>query len=86
MIKVFTTNSNGKIEITPAELEELLKQAYAEGYEKSQLESNQSLTPYYNPLRYDYDSPTALPHTYNIKTENDLKDKLEKTNIGVYKK
>ena len=32
MIKVFTTNKNGKIELTPDELKTILDEAYWEGY------------------------------------------------------
>lgn len=32
MIKIFTTNKNGKIELTKEELKELLNEAYWDGY------------------------------------------------------
>lgn len=44
LIKVFTKNSNGKIEITPDELKKILDEAYWEGYK-----SNTSLWTYNSP-------------------------------------
>ncbi len=38
MVKVFTTNSNGKIEFTKEELEKLLNEVWQDGYD-----SNKSL-------------------------------------------
>ena len=32
MVKVFTTNSNGKIEFTKAELEKVLNEVWRDGY------------------------------------------------------
>ena len=47
MIKVFTTNKNGKIELTKDELKELLDEAYWEGYN--------------NNNTYTYHSPSIVP-------------------------
>ena len=79
MVKVFTTNQSGKIELTPAELEELLKQAYSEGYDICEINHNTHFftTP---------SSPTVKPYTYNIRTENDLFNNLKRESEGVYKK
>ena len=43
MVKVFETNKNGKNEITRAELESMLNEAWTEGYNKGKENS----TPYY---------------------------------------
>lgn len=52
-IKVFTPNANGKIEFTPAELEKLLNDTYAEGQRNCNCGSNITwtnphITPYIN--------------------------------------
>ena len=49
-IKVFTPNTNGKIEFTPAELEKLLNDTYAEGQRNCNCGSNITWTnPYITP-------------------------------------
>ena len=48
MIKVFTTNKNGKIELTKEELKNLLDEAYWDGYRA-------------NNCIYTYTSPTVHP-------------------------
>lgn len=53
MIKVFTTNKNGKIELTKDELKALLDEAYWDGYRAH----NGS---------YIYTSPTVAPYKRNI--------------------
>ena len=53
MIKVFTTNKDGKIELTKDELKKLLDEAYWEGYK-----SNSSL--------YVYNTPSWLSSPYTI--------------------
>ena len=52
-VKVFTSNINGKIEFTPAELEKLLNDIYAEGQRNCNCGShitwtNPHITPYIN--------------------------------------
>ena len=50
MIKVFTTNKNGKIELTSDELKKLLDEAYWEGYRSNSstyIYHSPSWTPYY---------------------------------------
>ena len=49
MIKVFTLNKNGKIELTEKELKQLLDSVYWEGYR----DNNKSWT-YTTPLTYPY--------------------------------
>lgn len=50
MIKVFTTNKNGKIELTKDELKSLLDEAYWDGYS-----ANTGIT-------YTYRSPSFTPY------------------------
>jgi len=66
MIKVFTLNKNGKIELTKKELEELLNESYWEGYWK-----NCSNT-------WTYHSPSTLtsPYTFTSTTASNA------TNVG----
>lgn len=52
MIKVFTLNKNGKIELTKKELEQLLNESYWEGYRNN---SN---------LYWTYTSPTINTNPY----------------------
>ncbi len=51
MIKIFTTNKNGKIEISPEELKKLLDESYWEGYNSK---SNS----------WTYTSPIVSPYFY----------------------
>ncbi len=64
MIKVFTLNKNGKIELTKKELKQLLDNAYWEGYQdnKSWVYTTPLTYPHYStttPLTYPYYSTTA---------------------------
>lgn len=56
MVKVFTTNKNGKIELTREELQKILDDAYWEGY--------------YNNHNWVYHSPSVSPYTWTISTSN----------------
>lgn len=58
MIKVFTSNKNGKIELTEKELKQLLDNVYWEGYR----DNNKSWT-YTTPLTYPYYATTTLGST-----------------------
>ena len=58
MIKVFTTNKNGKIELTKDELKELLDEAYWEGYRA-------------NSYIYTYQTPNWSPYKWSVTTSND---------------
>ena len=58
MIKVFTTNKDGKIELTKDELKKLLDEAYWEGYR-----SNSDI--------YTYHSPNWSPYQWSVTTAND---------------
>lgn len=64
MIKVFTTNENGKIELTKDELRKLLDEAYWEGYYKNHDSSYIYTTPTIN---WSSDRFTATPDI-NINT------------------
>lgn len=65
MVKVFTTNSNGKIEFTKDELEKVLNEVWQDGHNSasSYWWSSPTTTPYY---AYKA-SPTATPY-YSDKT------------------
>lgn len=52
MIKVFTTNKNGKIELTKDELKSLLDEAYWDGYSSN------------NNVIYTYRSPSWTPYCW----------------------
>ncbi|MBP5710010.1 MAG: hypothetical protein J6W84_03430 [Bacteroidales bacterium] len=55
MIKVFTTNKNGKIELTKDELKNLLDEAYWDGYRA------------HNPT-YTYTTPNWTPYKWSVTT------------------
>lgn len=57
MIKVFTTNKNGKIELTKEELKALLDEAYWDGYRA------------HNGI-YVYSMPTWEPYKWNITCDS----------------
>ena len=58
MIKVFTTNKNGKIELTAEELKNILDEAYWEGYRSN----NHSWT---------YSTPNWTPYVYTATGTQD---------------
>ena len=58
MIKVFTTNKDGKIELTKDELKGLLDEAYWEGYRA-------------NSTIYTYQTPNWSPYQWSVTTAND---------------
>ena len=63
-IKVFIPNANGKIEFTPAELEKLLNDTYAEGQRNCNCGSNITWTsPYLTPYINCNDSTTTSAST-----------------------
>ena len=63
-IKVFIPNANGKIEFTPAELEKLLNDTYAEGQRNCNCGSNITwTTPYLTPYINCNDSTTTSAST-----------------------
>ena len=57
MIKIFTTNKEGKIELTKDELKTLLDESYWEGYRAH----NQT---------YIYNTPTWTPYTWTVSGTN----------------
>lgn len=76
-IKVFTPNERGKIEFTPAELEKLLNDTYAEGQRNCNCGSNITWTnPYVGPYINCGDSTTtnastsSAPATATISLNN----------------
>ena len=58
MIKVFTTNKNGKIELTKDELKKLLDEAYWEGYIAN------------NNLTYVYNTPSWEPYKWTVTCDS----------------
>ena len=67
MIKVFTLNKNGKIELTKKELEQLLNESYWEGYNKKNYQT------YTSPIvfrSYDNNITCGPSEPYIIKTTN----------------
>ena len=71
MIKVFTLNKNGKIELTEKELKQLLDSVYWEGYR----DNNKSWT-YTTPLTYPYYYSTITADSITLgstEKENEIK-------------
>ena len=71
MIKVFTLNKNGKIELTKIELEQLLNESYWEGYMNRNYWTYASpsiTTPYY-PITTDTKNPYTITGKSNINTD-----------------
>lgn len=68
-IKVFTPNASGKIEFTPAELEKLLNDTYAEGQQNCNCGSHLTWTsPYITPYINCNDSTTTNASTKGAPT------------------
>ena len=82
-IKVFVPNANGKIEFTPAELEKLLNDTYAEGRrncscDKSITWTNPYVTPYISTTNNEaITSNTSAPKTHTITTSLNAADAKE---------
>ena len=57
MVKIFTTNKDGKIELTKDELKSLLDDAYWEGYRA-------------NNHMYVYNTPNWTPYTWTVSGTN----------------
>ena len=79
MIKVFTLNKNGKIELTKKELEQLLNESYWEGYR-----NNNNYWTYTSPNVINYkDWYTATSRTpYNVSTSTTSNSVTIKSNLG----
>ena len=69
MIKVFTTNENGKIELTKDELKNLLDEAYWEGYRA-------------NSIIYTYQTPNWSPYQWSVTTANNVTFKTSDITSG----
>lgn len=82
-IKVFTPNERGKIEFTPAELEKLLNDTYAEGQRDCNCGShvtwtNPYIAPYVSATNNEATiSSTSLPKTHTITTALNATDAKE---------
>ena len=70
MIKVFTTNKNGKIELTKDELKALLDEAYWDGY-RANNNTYVYNTPKWNPYRWDSTTATQATLRSNGATDSD---------------
>lgn len=75
MIKVFTLNKNGKIELTKKELEQLLNESYWEGYR-----NNNNYWTYTSPTTYKWCSST--PYTISTSSISSSDSITIKTNLG----
>ena len=69
MIKIFTTNKNGKIELTKEELKALLDEAYWDGYRA------------YSGT-FVYSTPTWEPYKWNITCDSSAAKMTLSNNIG----
>ena len=80
MIKVFTLNKNGKIELTKKELEQLLNESYWDGYR-----NNNYYWTYTSPsvIKYrDRYTNTTTSNPYNVSTSTTSNSVTIKTNLG----
>ncbi len=82
MIKVFTTDKDGKINLTPKELKDLLDEAYWEGYRNNN--SNWTYTtPSWKPYTYTW---TTNTNNSTIKLSNDAQNSnITSNNEEAYK-
>ena len=82
-IKVFTPNANGKIEFTPAELEKLLNDTYAEGQRNCNCGSHITwtspyITPYVSTTNTEVTtSNTSAPKTHTVTATLNATDAKE---------
>ena len=65
MIKVFTTNKDGKIELTKDELKKLLDEAYWEGYRSNNVWTYQ--TPNWSPYQWTVTTDSVTLNAEDIK-------------------
>ena len=79
MIKVFTLNKNGKIELTKEELEQLLNESYWEGYRNN---NNNNYWTYASPGICQPIDVTISKTPYNISTSATSNSTTIKTNLG----
>lgn len=70
LIKVFTKNSNGKIEITPDELKKILDEAYWEGYRSNTITTS-----------WTYNSPSVINNSPYSITCDTTKATISTSNI-----
>lgn len=77
MIKVFTLNKNGKIELTSKELEQLLNESYWEGYINNY---HNNYWTYSSPNSYKWSSGT--PYTISTSSITSSDSITIKTNLG----
>ena len=70
-IKVFQTNPNGKIEFTPAELENLLNDTFAEGVKEGEIKKADVGLTWTNPYVAPYINDTITTCTSEEKVSKD---------------
>lgn len=82
MIKVFTLNKNGKIELTKKQLEQLLNESYWEGYNSKK---NTYWRTYTSPsITFPSITTTTKTNPYTINSSSDISNNsiTIKTNLG----
>ncbi len=79
MIKVFTTNKDGKIELTKDELKKLLDEAYWDGYR-----ANNTIYTYQTPNWSSYQWSVTTTNDYTIKSGDATSGTID-TDFGVGK-
>lgn len=68
MIKIFTLNKNGKIELTKKELEQILNESYWEGYRNSY---SNSVWTYHSPsVTNPYVTCTSATNSVTVKSNS----------------
>ena len=84
MIKVFTLNKNGKIELTKKELEQLLNESYWEGYRNNSNIYWTYTSPTINTNPYiTYSTGDTTCNPYTIKTHDLTANSITiKSNLG----
>ena len=81
MIKVFTTNKNGKIELTKDELQKILDEAYWDGYRVGNGTTWTYTTPSYSPYRWVTTTSSSGDSNYTITyTDNAVPSNITLTN------
>lgn len=93
MIKVFTLNKNGKIELTKKELEQLLNESYWEGYKNNSnfywtytsptINTNPYITYSTGDTTFTYSTGDTTCNPYTIKTHDLTANSITiKSNLG----
>lgn len=84
-IKIFTTNSKGEIVLTKKDLEELLNEAYWEGYGNGSKNKNYTITtPYYTSPYYTWTTSGGSSTITLCSDTTDTKTNTATINGGEY--